>query len=41
MAIDPAFRTASRTAQEIIAASTSSRDLALLENLDRVAVLAD
>lgn len=41
VAVDPAFRTASRTAQEIIAASTSPRDLAILENLTGIAVLAD
>ena len=38
-AVDTAFRIASRTAQDIIAASDSPRDLALLENLDRVAAL--
>ena len=37
--IDAAFRTASRTAQDIIAASESARDLSLLENLDRMAAL--
>ena len=40
-AVDSAFQVASRTAQEIIAASASPRDLALLENLGRVAALAD
>ena len=40
-ALDSAFQTASQTAQRIIAASTSSRDLALLENLGLVAALAD
>ncbi len=39
--LEPAFQAASRTAQEIIAASASPRDLALLENLGRVATLAD
>jgi NAD(P)H-hydrate repair Nnr-like enzyme with NAD(P)H-hydrate dehydratase domain len=39
--IDAAFRIASQTAQQIIAASISPRDLALLENLDRVAALAE
>ena len=39
-AVDTAFRIASRTAQDIIAASDSPRDLALLENLGRVAALA-
>jgi hypothetical protein len=39
--LEPAFQAASRTAQEIIAASASPRDLALLENLGRVAALAD
>ena len=38
-AVDTAFRIASRTAQDIIAASDSPRDLVLLENLDRVAAL--
>ena len=40
-ALEPAFRMASRTAQEIIAASGSPRDLALLEHLHRVAALTD
>jgi pyridoxine kinase len=37
--IDAAFQTASQTAQRIIAASDSPRDLSLLENLDLVAAL--
>ena len=37
--IDAAFQAASRTAQKIIAASESPRDLSLLENLDQVAAL--
>lgn len=36
-----AFRLASQTAQAIIAVSATPRDLALLENLDRVAALVD
>lgn len=37
--IDSAFQAASQTAQDIIAASESTRDLSLLENLDRMAAL--
>ena len=40
-ALESAFLTASRTAQQIIAASASSRDLALLEHLGVVAALAE
>jgi len=40
VSLEPAFQTASRTAQRIIAASASPRDLALLENLGHVAALA-
>jgi pyridoxine kinase len=39
--LEPAFETASRTTQEIIAASASPRDLALLEYLGHVAALTD